>query len=89
MTSRHVDEQNAEWAKCQHSLHGHPETCSQCLGAVARHIDIDDGRILVDGEDVRANDEPVSRQVESARRRGSKASGDALARAARAQGGKR
>lgn len=52
-----------------------PERCSVCLGAPARRVDISDGSILVDGEHVRPNDEPVSPQVESARRRGQREGG--------------
>lgn len=57
-----------------------PSTCSVCLGAPARTVRISDGSILLDGEHVRANDEPVSAQVESARRRGQRLGGLANAR---------
>jgi hypothetical protein len=50
-----------------------PSMCSLCAGATPRRISIADGMITIDGEDVRANDEPVSVQVASARRRGSEA----------------
>jgi hypothetical protein len=54
-----------------------PSTCSVCLGAPARTVHI------LDGEHVRANDEPVSAQAESARRRGQKLGGLANARKSR------
>lgn len=58
---------------CPHSTHGSPSSCSQCLRTPARRVDLVDGQILVDGIEARANDEPVSVQMESARRRGSNA----------------
>lgn len=57
-----------------------PERCSVCQQATPRSVSISDGSILLDGEHVRANDEPVSAQVESARRRGQRLGGLANAR---------
>lgn len=57
-----------------------PERCSVCLQATPRTVRISDGSILLDGKHVRANDEPVSAQVQSARRRGQRLGGLANAR---------
>lgn len=54
---------------CPHSAFGAPETCSQCMRATPRRVDIAAGVILIDGAPERANEEPVTAQVESARRR--------------------
>ena len=60
---------------CPRSLHGSPSSCSQCLGAPAHRVDILDGIITVDSQPIRPNDEPVSPQVQSARRRGQREGG--------------
>lgn len=46
-----------------------------CAGAVPSQVRILDGIITVDSQPIRPNDEPVSPQVESARRRGQREGG--------------
>jgi hypothetical protein len=53
-------------------MYGIPDRCSLCIGVTARVVTLDDGYILIDGMASRPNVEPVSPQVESSRRRGSK-----------------